>query len=309
MTILAIDFGGTRTRAAWYDPALKQLARTETLSRVDDTTEKVIARIIQTAQAVIPPGQQPQAIGIAAPGPLDPRRGVIHHAKTLPGWKDIPLAQIIRAAAGGAPTIIENDANLAALAEYTYGSAQGCNPAIYLTISTGIGGGAIINGKLFTGWSGLAIEPGHMRFTLTDGSIRRLEELASGTGIAALARQRLASSDQPSALRAHAEIDAKLIGEAARNGDALALSIIHEAGRWLGLGCVNLLHLFSPQVIVVGGSVSTLGALFFESAQAAINEQVLDPAFVPENLFRPAHLGEDVCLTGAALLAQQRISG
>ncbi len=308
MSILAIDFGGTRTRAAWYDSELNQLARTETLSRVNDTAEEVITRIIQTAQAVIPPGQQPSSICIAAPGPLDPHRGLIRHAKTLPGWKDIPLVQIIRDACHNAPTIIENDANLAALAEHAYGSARGCDPAIYLTISTGIGGGAIINGKLFTGWSGLAIEPGHTRFTLPDGSIRRLEELASGTGIATLARQRLETSNQPSILRAHTQVDAKLVGEAARNGDALAQSIIREAGHWLGLGCVNLLHLFSPQVIVVGGSVSNLGEIFFGPAQATIAEQILDPAFVPDNLIRPAQLGEDVCLMGAALLARQHIS-
>lgn len=309
MSILAIDFGGTRTRAAWYDSNLKQLARTETLSRVHETADDVIARIVQTAQAIIPPGERPQAVGIAAPGPLDPRRGIIHHAKTLPGWKDIPLAQIISDASQGAPAFLENDANLAALAEYAYGSARGCDPAIYLTISTGLGGGVIINGKLFTGWSGLAMEPGHTRFTLPDGSIRRLEELASGTGIAELARQRLATSTQASTLRSHNQIDGRMVGEAARSGDALALSIIQESGRWLGLACVNLLHLFSPQVIVVGGSVSMLGALLFEPAQAVIAEHVLDSAFVPEHLFRPAQLGEDVCLMGAALLARQRING
>lgn len=307
MSILAIDFGGTRTRAAWYDDELRQVRRSETASLVNESAEQVIGRLVDTARAVIPAGALPRVVGIAAPGPLDAQAGVIRHAKTLPGWQDVPLAQIISEALGGAPTFIENDGNLAALAEYHQGAAQGSDPAIYLTISTGIGGGAIIGGKLFSGWSGLAVEPGHMRFSLPDGSIRRWEELASGTAIGLAAQERLVRADFPSSLRNVPVVDGQAVGQAARAGDALALEVIEAAGRWLGLGLVNLLHLFSPQAIVLGGSVSTLGDLILNPARETMRQHILDERFMAGDLIRAAGLGEDVCLTGAALYASSKV--
>ena len=301
MSILAIDFGGTRTRTAWYDEQLNQKARAETPSLVDYGPDDVIRRIIDTARQVVPPNEPVRAIGISGPGPLNPRTGILYHAKTLPGWRDIPLAKILSEAFGGAPARLENDANLAALAEYKQGAAQGCNPVIYLTISTGIGGGAIIDGKLFTGWSGLAIEPGHMRLRLADGQIERLEALASGTAIGHIARERLKVTNQSSVLRQKNVIDGKTVGEAAEAGDSFALEIIHEAGIWLGIGLVNLLHLFSPEAIVIGGSVSKLGDLLLDPARVVISQQILDQIFLPTNLIRTAQLGDDVCLVGAAL--------
>jgi len=303
MSILAIDFGGTRTRAAWYSADLEMIARSETPSLVDQPAAHVLKRIIETARSVVPQGMQPAAIGISAPGPLDAPRGVIHHALTLPGWQDVPLAVLLSEAFGGAAAYMQNDANLAAVAEAERGAARGCDPALYLTLSTGIGGGAVIGGRLFTGARGLAIEPGHIQCTLPDGRILRLEDLASGTGIAARARERLQRDDAPSTLRALSEINAKVVGEAAVSGDALAISIIEEAGYWLGLALVDLLHLFNPQVVVIGGSVARLGDLLFDPARKIIRERILHPDFYTEDLIRPAQLGDDVCLVGAALLA------
>lgn len=301
MTILAIDFGGTRTRAAFYTDGLQQVARSETRSLVEQSAEQVIQRMIDVAREVVPAGASVGVISIAAPGPLDTWAGVIPHAKTLPGWHDIPLCQIMSEAFGGAPAFIENDGNLAALAEYHQGAAQGCNPAMYLTISTGIGGGVVINGQLFTGWSGLAMEPGHMRFALPGGAIKRWEELASGRALGVNAQTRLAGSDQLSSLRALGVIDGQAVGQAALAGDALALDIIAEAGSWLGLGLVNLLHLFSPQVVVLGGSVSNLGDLILKPARMVVDENILDSRFLAPDFIRLAQLGEDVCLVGAAL--------
>ncbi len=308
MGILAIDFGGTRTRAAFYTDNLQQIARDETRSLVDQPAEAVIERILQTARNVVPTGDNISAIGISAPGPLDARIGVIHSALTLPGWRDTPLAQMVSTAFSNVPTYLENDANLAALAEYERGAAQGCDPAIYLTLSTGIGGGAIVNGRLFTGWSGLAIEPGHMRFTLPTGEIKRLEELASGTGIGRTAQARLAATTQLSSLREMPNVDGQAVGEAAQAGDELALQVIYEAGQWLGLGFVNLLHLYSPQVIVLGGSVSKLGNLILEPAWEIIHAHILNERFIPSDLIRLAQLGEDVCLMGAALYASHQFN-
>lgn len=307
MSLLAIDFGGTRTRAAWYDTALQQIKRDEIPSHVENGQEKTLGRIIDLARSVIPSGAKPAAIGVAAPGPLDPRKGIISHAETLPGWKDVPLADTLCRAFDGTPTWIENDANLAALAEYRLGAGQGADPTLYLTISTGIGGGAIIGGRLFTGGNGLAIEPGHMRFALPDGKVYRLEELASGTALGFWGRRRLTDSDQPSILREASVVNGKTVGEAAKQGDPLALDVVQQAGAWLGIGIANLLHLFNPQAVVLGGSVTYLGDLLLTPVKQTLQENLLDPAFYHEGLIRYAALGEDVCLVGAALYAAQRL--
>jgi glucokinase len=305
MSILSIDLGGTRLRAALYDEYFQQIARTETLTRADEGPKPVIERVLATAREVVPTGVNPRAIGMSTPGPLDARRGVVLHSFALPGWKDVPLTSIVSAAFGNAPTFAQNDGNVGPLAEYVLGAGQGCNPMLYLTISTGIGGGVIINGELFTGWSGHAAEPGHMQFHDEDGSVRRLEELASGTALGVLATRKLASYGGETRLRGLDVIDGKAVGTAAAAGDAFALSIVETAGRYLGLGLVNLLHLFSPQAVVVGGSVTQLGDLYFAPARAVIAERVLDPTFVPPNFIRMAHFGGDVCLIGAALHAQR----
>lgn len=305
MGYLAIDFGGTRLRAAWFDEYMTMQHRDETLTRAEQPQDDILRRIIDTARGVVPPGCQPDAIGIAAPGPLDAKAGVIFHAETLPGWRDVPLAQHISAAFDRVPTFINNDANISALAEAYFGAAQDADPVIYMTISTGIGGGAVISGSLFTGWHGMAIEPGHMRFKLPDGEVRRLEELASGTALGQIAAARLnADTSVQSVLRDAETITGQAVGEAATDGDAFALGIVREAGEWLGLGMVNLLHLFNPQAVVLGGSVTKLGDLLLEPVRETIRANLLSPLFYDESLIRLAALGEDVCLYGAAHYAQ-----
>lgn len=309
MNLLTIDFGGTRTRAAWFADDLRLVRHNETLSQVNQPAGQVIERLIQTARSVVPEGAAINAVGISAPGPLDPENGIIFQAKTLPGWQNVPLARLVSEAFDHVPVFMQNDANLAALAEYHLGAARGANPTIYLTISTGIGGGAVIDGRLFSGWRGLAIEPGHMRFKLPDGRVVRLEELASGTGIGLLAREALARSDQPSRLRDVDPIDGKAVGAAARAGDALALDVIQEAATWLGLGLVNLIHLFNPRAIVLGGSVVQLGELILMPARRVIERELLDARFNSADLIRVAQLGDSVCLHGAALYARDSLSG
>lgn len=298
---LAIDFGGTRIRAALFDAQMHMLKRVETLTRVPEGQTAVIQRLIDAGKSVVPDDVTLKAIGMAAPGPLDVASGVILRAETLPGWSHVPLGNIISGAFNNTPTYLQNDANLGALAEYHLGAGRGANPLLYLTISTGIGGGAIIDGKLFTGQKGLAIEPGHMRFTLPDGSVHRLEELASGTALGMWAARALTTKNAPSSLRDVAVVDGRAVGEAALAGDALALRVVTQAGRWLGLGLVNLLHLFNPQAIVVGGSVVKLGDLIFEPAREVIRANILFDEFFNESLLKKAEIEEDMCLYGAAL--------
>lgn len=303
-SILAVDFGGTRTRAGLFEHSegdLRLIRREETLSRVDEPQSVVIERIIGVAHAVTQ-GADVHAVGISAPGPLDPFAGVIHHARTLPNWHNVPLAAIL-SETFRAPAHMQNDGNLAALAEYHRGAGQGCDPLVYLTLSTGIGGGVVIGGRLFSGWSGLASEPGHQLVPLDAVRLARLEDVASGTAIGQRARTRLTENNVPSLLRAAPTVDGKAVGEAAAAGDAFALEIVREAGRALGIGLANLLHILSPRAVVVGGSVAQLGNLLFEPAMRVVREFILDPRFVPDDLLRPAALGDDVCLYGAAYYA------
>lgn len=306
-TVLAIDFGGTRSRAALFDGDLRMLRRAETLSEVEEGADAGLDRLIELGKSTLGPETNLAAIGIAAPGPLDTEKGVIISAHTLPGWSDVPLAETVSRAFDGVATVVQNDGNLGALAEYHLGAGQGADPMIYLTISTGLGGGAIINGQLFSGWRSHAIEPGHMRLSLPDGSHRRLEELASGTALGAWARHRLRTSKVDSTLRDLPLVDGKLVGEAALAGDALALEVVAQAGHWLGVGLVNLLHLFNPAAIVIGGSAVNLGDLLLDPARAIIREHVLHDDFYYEGLIRPAAFAEDLCLIGAALHAKLQL--
>ena len=306
-TYLALDFGGTRSRAALFDQELRMLRRAETLSNVREGVAPVLKRLADLGKSLLEPAAQLEGIGIAAPGPLDTKAGIIIKAHTLPGWAQVPLASTISAAIDNVPTFIENDGNLGALAEYHLGAGCAADPMIYLTLSTGIGGGAIINGALFSGADGLAIEPGHMRLSLPDGSHRRWEELASGTALGDWAEHVLQHSDQTSVLRDLTQIDGQAVGEAAGCGDELALKVVTQAGQWLGLGLVNLIHLFNPAAIVIGGSVSKLGDLILDPAREIIREQVLHEGFFDESLIRPARFGEDVCLIGAALYSKRQL--
>lgn len=301
---LAIDFGGTRSRAALFDRDMRLIRRAETRSRVSDGPEIVLERLIALCKSLMNANDEAAAIGIAAPGPLDTAAGVIIKAETLPGWSQVPIAETLSRAFASLPAFVENDANLGALAEYHLGAGQGADPMIYLTISTGIGGGAIINGELFNGFGGHAIEPGHMRFTLPSGAIRRWEELASGTALGELARHQLKAGSKPSVLREIEEMDGRAVGEAAMAGDEFALDCLRQAGTWLGLGLVNLLHLFNPAAVVLGGSVMNLGDLILAPARQVIEEQILFEGFLPQNLLRPARFNDDVCLVGAALHAR-----
>jgi glucokinase len=295
MSILAIDFGGTRTRAGWFDDSLTLRARAEVATGVVYGQNSVIGRLLEVGRQVIPPGAAVRAVGVAAPGPLDAERGVILHAATLPGWRNVPLAYILTEAFN-APAFIQNDGNLGALAEYHRGGRAGSDPLVYMTLSTGIGGGAVIGGRLFTGAGGLAIEPGHVLVTLPGGAVRKLEQVASGTALGQLAAAR--------GLPFH---DGRAVGTAAQAGDPAALALVQEAGRWLGVGLVSILHLLNPQAVVFGGSVTALGDLLFAPMREAVRHHVMDAAFFPPDLFSVSTLGGDVCLIGAAHYAQTRL--
>ncbi len=311
--ILAVDLGGTNIRVARFHSAEPPATtHTKTPTRAADGPEIVIARILQAIESIAPLSRGGMRIGIGAPGPLDPRRGVILEAPNLTGWRNIPLRDRV-ATHFGCPVAVGNDANLAALAEWRFGAGRGCTDLVYLTISTGIGGGVIADGRLLLGAQGLATELGHMTLQMggppcSCGQHGHLEAIASGPAIARIAAERLRAGGASSLSRfvtADRGPAAEEVGEAARQGDALARQVIDEAAEAIGCHVASLLHAFNPQVVVLGGGVMELGDLLLPRIQAAALAEALHPAYLDGLRIVRAELGDDVGLIGAMTLASQ----
>lgn len=311
--IIAVDIGGTQIRSARFDSQLQLQQRENTLTRSELGPDYAIKRIIEYIYRVLPPERAAIAgIGVSCPGPLNPKTGVVIAPPNLNGWRDVPLVEIL-AEEFGLPVYLGNDANVAALAEAAKGAAQGCRHIIYITVSTGIGSGVITDGKLVTGRSGLAAELGHIPIVLGGGSggkVSTVELEAAGPAIARRARQALEQGASSSLQRLTGgnleRIDAELVGKAAANGDRLALDCLAYAGRIIGLGVVTALHLFNPEVIVIGGGVAKTGELLFAAIRRTMDSQVLSDIFTAGLRLEAAALGDDVALVGAAALVATR---
>ena len=308
--IIAVDLGGTQLRAARYDETLFQHARQRALTDAHEGQEAVLARMKSIISQVMPKNRGAvQAIGISAPGPLNNKTGVVVSPPNLPGWHDVPLGEIV-AQEFGLPVYIGNDANVAALAEASRGAAQGCRHVCYLTISTGIGSGFICDGRLLTGQAGIAAELGHIPIIVDGDRVSSVELEAAGPAIARRAQSAIRAGES-SVMRDMVAgdlklLDARIVGKAAALGDALAIATLAYAGRIIGLGIVAALHLFNPQVIVIGGGVSKVGDLLFEPIRQTAREHALDPAYLANMRIEAAALGDDVALVGAAALAATR---
>jgi glucokinase len=229
----------------------------------------------------------------------------------MPGWDRFPLKDLLQQELG-LPVYVGNDANLAGLGEHRYGAGRGVSHLVYLTVSTGIGGGVIVAGKLLLGADGLAGEVGHMTLEAQGprcncGNTGCLEALAAGPAVARQGAAALNRGESPglSAL-AHGQaelVTAKTVVEAARNGDVVARSVVDRAGFYLGVGVVNLIHLFNPQLVVIGGGFAIgAGEMLFEPVRRAVEERVMPP-FRQALRIVPAALGDDAGLMGAAALA------
>lgn len=303
-TIIGVDLGGTQLRVARFDPALQIVERTAIPTLADQGRDAVIARLLDCIAALVPPDPADLlGIGVSVPSPVNPHEGLVVKPPNLPGWHNVPLRAIIQERFGCA-TYLGNDANVAALAETTQGAAQGYRYVVYLTVSTGIGAGIINDGRLLVGARGLGAEGGHM-ILVVNGEIVDLEGVASGTAIARQARARLragASSQILSLAGQISEVTSRHVGDAALQGDPLAIDLIQRAGRMVGLGIVSLMHILNPQIFVIGGGVTQVGDLLFEPMREAVRAHVLDPAYAEEVPIVPAALGDNVALIGAAAL-------
>ena len=207
------------------------------------------------------------------------------------------------------PAFLGNDANVAALAEVYKGAARGHKHAIYITVSTGIGGGIVIDGKLLLGAHGLAGELGHIVLVADGEHVSTLELEAAGPALARYVVKRLgegASSHIQDMVNGNLEaVSGKIVGEAAIQGDSLALEAIERSGRLVGYAIASMMHLFNPSIVVVGGGVTSVGDLLFTPMREAAKAHVIDPAYYDKASIVPAALGDDVAIIGAAVLAFQ----
>lgn len=305
--IIGIDLGGTRLRAARLDHDLEVLARQETLTLAHEGYEATIGRVKGIIRAILPDpasGDTVSGIGVSIPGPTNPFTGIVELGTNLPGWQNVPLMQILRDEFG-VPVYIGNDANVAAMAETAKGAGQGYRHVVFITVSTGIGTGMIVDGRLLLGKAGLGGEAGHL-IMMVDDKPSTLEKQAAGPAMARQARARIEAGES-SIIRERvngdlSKISGRVVGEAAQAGDALALSIVQRAGRIVGYGVVSLLHTFNPEIVIFGGGVSTLGELLFAPMRAAIQETALDPEYYRDLVLAPASLGDNVSLVGAGAL-------
>jgi len=305
-TTIAVDVGGTQLRVALYegDEGIPyQQARIPTRS----SRGAAIDRLIELIASLWPAGRQVKAIGIAAPGPVNHKAGIIYAAPNIPGWIRLPLRTILQERFG-VPVFVGNDANLALLGEWRFGAGQGHHNLLYMTISTGIGGGVISDDRLILGESGLATEVGHVTI-LPDGPLcscgkrGHLEALASGTAIANYVTAEL-SKGRHSSLSDQPALTAKDISKAARAGDPLALEAFARAGKFLGLGITNYLHIFNPSIVILGGGVSQSLSMFRETMDRTIRESVMSPEFIHNLTITTAALGDGAGLLGAFTLAR-----
>lgn len=302
--VIGVDLGGTRVRAARLDPKLNILERVETLTRAEDGLEATLGRIKNQIRRVLPAEGLVKGIGISAPGPLNPETGVVVAPPNLPGWHDVPLADILHDEFK-VPIFVGNDANVAALAEGAVGAGQGYRHIIFITVSTGIGSGMIVDGRLLLGVRGLAAEAGHMVMIVND-RVSSLEQEAAGPDMAMQARRRI-EAGEPSIMRDLVkgdlgQISGRIVGEAAQKGDALAVEIVSYAGKMIGLGIVNLLHLFNPEIVIIGGGVSSLGELLFKPMRDAVQKYCIDDDYWKDLVITEPGLGEDVSIVGAGAL-------
>jgi glucokinase len=310
--VLAVDLGGTQIRAALCDAQGSILRREAALTSSDEGLPAVLERIVRCCvDALGGVGiEEIAGVGVGAPGPLNPNTGIVLEAPNLRGWKNVPLRALL-AERLGRPTFLGNDANLAALAEHTHGAARQARDMIYLTVSTGIGSGIISNGQLLLGVNGLGAEAGHMIIDMHGpqcgcGNQGCLEAFASGPAITrdVVARLRLGKKSSLTKISGGdlSRIDARMISEAAQGGDRLARKSFVRAGRALGVGIVNLLHLFNPRMVVLGGSVTKAGPFLFDPLETTVRA-LAGPYYLDGLSIVQAALGDDVGLLGAAALA------
>jgi glucokinase len=309
--VLAVDIGGTKIMTAVFSDDGRMLAKDVCPTLADEGLEAVIQRLFSAIDSLLSENDvvpsRLAGIGIAAAGIIDSGRGLITVSPNLPDWHDVPLKKIV-AERYPVDTSLINDACGAALGEHRFGAGKGVHNLVLLTLGTGIGGGIVIDGELYEGASGSAGEIGHMIIDVNGpecgcGNRGCLEALASGVAIARDAVSRIKKGEKSSLVemvRGEIEsITAEQVGAAAQGGDSLALDVLSRAALYLGMGMVSLVNIFNPEMIILGGGMAELGALFVDPAKRVVAEEAFPVSAQAVNIVT-AQLGNEAGVYGAA---------
>jgi glucokinase len=309
---IGVDLGGTRLRVALADCTGRILRRRVVPTGGGEGRDAVLGRIIVACRMILEPEPLPRLcrVGVAIAGPVDPRQGVVYHPPNLPGWGEVPLSMVLERELT-VPVLLGNDAHLAAVAEHCWGAGRNLDHLVYLTVSTGIGAGVIINRRLLLGAHGGASEIGHVTIDLNGprcgcGNHGCLEAMASGTALAEEAMRRLGQGECSVLLehlrRNPGRLDAETVVGAALQGDALARAVIQWAGYNLGVGLAAVMHLYDPQAIIIGGGVANAWDHLMPSAWQALRERAMDFYLTRVRITR-SELGDEAGIRGAVALA------
>jgi glucokinase len=292
----AIDLGGRKVRSYVADAQGQVLGEDSRESLADSQEcQAVIDQMVRSLNASVEQLDKFRlskrnlvAVGIASPGPVNVKRGIVSNAPQLPNWRDVELVEIMTRQLGAlgyeVSVHLQNDANAEALGEYTFGSGDGRDPMVYVTIGTGIGGGIIIGGELYIGKSGAAGEIGHMVIggdgpnCGCGGGRGHLESLASGTAIARMGKELVDSGKSPfleQLARESGQVTAEMMSLAADSGDRACRRIFEKVGCYLGIALASLVNIFNPDAVIIGGAVAKASHLFVEEAEETMRSRAM----------------------------------
>jgi glucokinase len=312
--IITADLGGTKMVVALVSQKGEIVDRYRQPTMAQDGPETVIERLYYSIDFLLDRNntlpRQLEAMSLGIAGIIDTRNGIIDKAPNLPGWENLALKDKIYERYS-VPVHILNESDAAALGEHRYGAGKRLKNIALITLGTGIGGGLVLDGRLFLGSSGSAFEIGHM--VIKDdgpecgcGKNGCLETLASGTAIGREARRRITEGETSVLVDmvhgAIEEITAEKVHKAAKQGDPLALRVLAGASHYLGLGIINLVSIINPEMIIVGGSVARIGNLLLDPVRQIVKDKTF-ALMVKKLRIVQARLGEDAGLIGAAAYA------
>jgi glucokinase len=303
---IVADVGGTQIRVAAFQDGADAPVEIRKI-RTKDKEKRPEERLADLIRSMLPREGRLRAVAVAVPGYVDPVHGLVYRAPNIPGWDNFPVREYLEEKIG-APVLVGNDANLAALGEWRYGAGVGYHNLIYLTISTGIGAGVIMNDRLILGEHGLAAELGHVTVVPEGplcgcGQRGHLEAVASGTAIARYVAEKIALG-YPTRLAALPSPTAKDVSAAAEQGDELAIRALHHAGTYIGYALADFLHMLNPAIVILGGGVSRAGAALIEPLKAALPERIMNRAYLENLVITTCALGDNAGLLGALVLAR-----
>ena len=312
---IGIDVGGTNVKIALVDgegkiiysnsvPTYAQMGYEYTVNNIKQASRDLLKETNTDAKEI-------EGIGFDFPGQVDYKTGVVKLAPNIPGWVNVPIAQMIEAEFN-IPTRIDNDVRCAALGELKFGAGKGCENFVCITVGTGIGSGLVINGQLVRGAANAAGEIGHIKLQMNGGPICGcgdtgcLEAFASGPSIVAMAQEYLKggkSTKFREMAGADGEITPYIVAKAAEAGDPVAKRIFEIVGTYIGMGLVSVINLLNPEKVIIGGGVAAAGDLLLDPIRKTIKERAMVVAGNSVEIV-PAELGNSAGVIGASMLVE-----